>query len=544
MARRLAAAGMTVAIVERALFGGTCVNTGCIPTKTLIASAYAIHMARRAADFGVAIHGPVRADMARVKARKDATSGQSRVGVEESLKTLENCTICRGHARFVSPHEVQVGEALLTAERIFINGGGRAVVPSWPGLDQVAYLTNTSMMTVDFLPRHLVVVGGSYVGLEFAQMYRRFGSEVTVIEMGSRLIQREDPDVSAAVREILEREGVGIRVDATCVRVAKSGQDIVVGVDCTAGAPEIHGSHLLVAVGRRPNTDDLGLDRAGIRQDERGYIVVDDQLRTNVPGVWALGDCNGRGAFTHTAYNDFEIVAANLLDDDPRRLSDRITAYALYTDPPLGRAGLTEDQIRGSGRHALVATRPMSRVGRAVEKGETQGFMKVLVDADNKEILGAAILGTGGGEVIHGILDVMYAKAPYTVVQRSMPIHPTVSELLPTLLGDLQPLRAQGRPGKFEGRFVRAFCPEFYVLDPLPGRVPGIHVLSQPRSLRRRRGWPDQVRPWDPHRFHRIAAWQPILLSAGMLLSGAFATAWRNPPESDRRNRCHAQGPT
>ena len=440
LARRLAAAGMTVAIVERKLFGGTCVNTGCIPTTTLIASAYAIHMARRAADFGVVVDGPVRADMARVKARKDAISRQSRAGVEESLKALENCTIYRGHARFVGPREVQVGEDLLTAERIFINVGGRAVVPPWPGLDRVPYLNNSSMMAVDFLPRHLVVVGGSYVGLEFAQMYRRFGSEVTVVEMGSRLIQREDPDVSAAIKEILEREGVGIRLNATCIHVAKAGEDIVVGVDCTSGAPEVHGSHLLVAVGRRPNTDDLGLERAGLRQDDHGYIVVDDQLRTNVPGVWALGDCNGRGAFTHTAYNDFEIVAANLLDHDTRRLSDRITAYALYTDPPLGRAGLTEDQVRRSGKRALIATRPMTRVSRAVEKGETQGLMKVLVDADSKEILGAAILGTGGDEVIHGILDLMYAKAPYTVLQRSMPIHPTVSELLPTLLGDLQPL--------------------------------------------------------------------------------------------------------
>ena len=440
LARRLAAAGMRVAIVERKLFGGTCVNTGCIPTKTLIASAYAIHMARRAADFGVVVDGPVRADMARVKARKDAISRQSRAGVEESLKALENCTIYRGHARFVGPREVQVGEDLLTAERIFINVGGRAVVPPWPGLDRVPYLNNSSMMAVDFLPRHLMVVGGSYVGLEFAQMYRRFGSEVTVVEMGSRLIQREDPDVSAAIKEILEREGVGIRLNATCIHVAKAGEDIVVGVDCTSGAPEVHGSHLLVAVGRRPNTDDLGLDQAGIHQDDHGYIVVDDQLRTNVPGVWALGDCNGRGAFTHTAYNDFEIVAANLLDHDTRRLSDRITAYALYTDPPLGRAGLTEDQVRRGGKRALIATRPMTRVSRAVEKGETQGLMKVLVDTHTKEILGAAILGTGGDEVIHGILDLMYAKAPYTVLQRSMPIHPTVSELLPTLLGDLQPL--------------------------------------------------------------------------------------------------------
>ena len=440
LARRLAAAGRSVAIVERGLFGGTCVNTGCIPTKTLIASAHAMHMARRAGDFGVVVEGPLRADMARVKARKDAVSGQSRDGLEESLRALENCTVFQGHARLVSAHGVQVGGALLTAERIFINVGGRAVVPGWPGLEEVAYLTNSSMMAVDFLPRHLVIVGGGYVGLEFAQMYRRFGSEVTVIEMAPRLIHHEDPNVSAAIGEILEREGVNIRVGATCIRVRKDAEDIVVGVDCTAGAPEVHGSHLLVAVGRRPNTDDLGLERAGIAQDEHGYIIVDDQLRTNVPGVWALGDCNGRGAFTHTAYNDFEIVAANLLDNDPRRLSDRIPAYALYTDPPLGRAGLTEEQVRGGGKRALIGTRPMTRVARAVEKGETQGFMKLLVDAENKQILGAAILGTGGDEVVHGVLDVMYAKAPYTTLQRTMPIHPTVSELLPTLLGDLRPL--------------------------------------------------------------------------------------------------------
>jgi pyruvate/2-oxoglutarate dehydrogenase complex dihydrolipoamide dehydrogenase (E3) component len=440
LARRLAAAGMTVAVIERGLFGGTCVNTGCIPTKTLVASAYAIHMARRAADFGVVVDGSVRTDMARVKARKDAASGQSRAGVEESLTTLENCTVYRGHARFVAPHEVQVGEAALTAERIFINVGGRALVPNLPGLDQVPYLTNSSMMAVDFLPRHLVIVGGSYVGLEFGQMYRRFGSAVTIVEMAPRIVHREDPDVSTAISEILDREGIGLRVNARCIRVAKSGEDVLVGLDCAAGPPEIHGSYLLLAVGRRPNTDDLGLDRAGIAQDERGYIVVDDQLRTNVPGVWALGDCNGKGAFTHTAYNDFEIVAANLLDGDSRRVSDRITAYALYIDPPLGRAGLTEEQVRRTGKPALIGKRPMTRVARAVEKGETAGFMKVLVDARTREILGASLLGTGCDEVVHGILDVMYAKAPYTMLQRTMPIHPTVSELVPTLLGDLQPL--------------------------------------------------------------------------------------------------------
>jgi pyruvate/2-oxoglutarate dehydrogenase complex dihydrolipoamide dehydrogenase (E3) component len=439
LARRLAAAGMRVAVIERGAFGGTCVNTGCIPTKTLIASAYAAHMARRAADFGVVLAGSVQVDMARVKARMDAVSGQSRNGVEQSLRSLDKCTVYQGHARFRGPHEVELDEAALTAERIFINVGARASAPKLPGLDQVAYLTNASMMAVDFLPRHLVIVGGGYVGLEFAQMYRRFGSEVTVVEMAPRIVHHEDPDVSAAISQILEREGINLRVNAECIRVAKSGGDVLVGVNCKDGPPEINGSHLLLAVGRQPNTDDLGLDRGGIAKNERGFILVDDELRTNVPGVWALGECNGKGAFTHTAYNDFEIVAANLLDGGARRVSDRITAYALYVDPPLGRAGLTEDQVRRTAKRALVATRPMSRIGRAVEKGETQGFIKVLVDAESEQILGAAFLGIGCDEVIHGILDMMYAKAPYTMLQRTVPIHPTVSELVPTLLGDLRP---------------------------------------------------------------------------------------------------------
>jgi pyruvate/2-oxoglutarate dehydrogenase complex dihydrolipoamide dehydrogenase (E3) component len=440
LAYRLATSGMRVAIVERALFGGTCVNTGCIPTKTLVASAYAAHMARRAAEFGVTVRSDVGVDMTRVKARKDGISGESRTGVERSLRTLERCTVYQGHARFESAREVSVGTERLGAERIFINVGGRAVVPAMPGIETVPYLTNSSMMGVDFLPRHLVVIGGSYVGLEFAQMFRRFGSSVTVVEMGSRLIQREDADISAAIRQILEQEGINIRLNAECIRLRASGQDIVAGVDCREGEPDVAGSHLLLAVGRRPNTDDLGLDKAGVAVDARGYIAVDDELRTSVPGIWALGDCNGQGAFTHTAFNDAEIVAANLLDQDRRRVSDRIQAYGLFIDPPLGRAGLTEAEVRKSGKPALVATRPMTKVNRAVEKGETSGFMKIIVDRMTKEILGAAILGTGGDEVIHSILDVMYAKSPYTVIQRAMHIHPTVSELVPTLLGDLRPL--------------------------------------------------------------------------------------------------------
>ena len=440
LAQRLAGAGMKVAIIERKLFGGTCVNTGCTPTKTMVASAYAAHMVRRAADFGVVDNGPSSVDMKLVKSRKDAIVGQSRTGVESWLRGMTNCTVYQGNGRFESSKEVSVGSERLTANRIFINVGGRAVVPKMPGIEEVPYLTNSSIMDVDFLPRHLVIIGGGYIGLEFAQMYRRFGSEVTIIETASHLAQHEDEDVSTAIRGILEQEGINVRLNATCIGFSRRGEEILAHVDCVSGDPEVSGSHVLLAVGRRPNTDDLGLTEAGVAVDKRGYIVVDDQLRSSVPGIWALGDCNGKGAFTHTAFNDAEIVAANLLDNDPRKVSDRITAYALYIDPPLGRAGLTEAEVRKSGRHALIGRRPMTKVRRAVEKGEAQGFMKIIVDAQTHQILGAAILGTGGDEAIHSILDVMYARAPYTLIQRAVHIHPTVSELIPTMLGQLQPL--------------------------------------------------------------------------------------------------------
>ena len=439
LAARLAAAGRKTAIIERKLFGGTCVNTDCIPSETMVASAYAARMVRRAAEFGVRIDGPATVDMKAVKARKDAVSGQSRSGIEGWLKNLSNCTVYEGHARFESASVVAVGEAKLRAPQIFINTGGRALIPAMPGLDVTDYLTNSSMMEVDFLPRHLIIVGGSYIGLEFGQMFRRFGSQVTILEKGPRLIGREDEDVSAAILEILKAEGIDVRLNAECLSMTKRGGDIVAQFECS-GSEDVVGSHLLLAMGRRPNTDDLGLDKAGVQTDDRGYILVDDELLTSAPGIWALGDCNGKGAFTHTSYNDFEIVAANILDHDNRRVSDRIPAYNLYIDPPLGRAGMTEAEARKSGRPALVATRPMTKVGRAVEKGETQGFMKIVVDAETHLIMGAAILGTGGDEVIHSILDAMYAKAPYTVIQRAVHIHPTVSELIPTMLADLKPL--------------------------------------------------------------------------------------------------------
>lgn len=439
LADRLSGAGMSVAIIERHKFGGTCVNTGCIPTKTLVASAYAAHIATRGADYGFSIDGEVRVDMKRVKARKDEISGRSNKSVESWLRGLKNCTVIQGHARFESARTIRVNDDVLESDKIFINVGGRAAVPPIDGINDVPFLTNSSMMDVDFIPKHLLIIGGSYVGLEFAQMYRRFGSQVTVVEMGPRLISREDEDVSDAVREILEAEGVTIRLNSKCISVSNRGESIAVGLDCQGGAKDVSGSHLLLAVGRVPNTADLGLDKAGITKDDRGYITVNDELQTNVPGIWALGDCNGRGAFTHTSYNDFEIVADNLLNRDHRRVSDRIQTYGLFIDPPLGRCGMTDADIRKSGRRALVAKYPMKRVSRAVEKGETQGFIKIAVDAETKQILGAAILGTAGDEVIHVLLDVMYAKAPYTVVQRAMHIHPTVAEFFPTVLSKLQP---------------------------------------------------------------------------------------------------------
>ena len=438
LAVRFAGAGKTVAIIERDKFGGTCVNTGCTPTKTLVASAYAMHIARRGAEYGFAT-GEVLVDIKRVKARKDEISGRSSKGVEEWLRRTTNCTVIQGQGRFLSQNTVEVNDEVLQADKIYINVGGRARIPDMLGIHDVPFLTNSSIMDIDVLPEHLIIVGGSYVGLEFAQIYRRFGSEVTIVEMGPRLIGREDEDVSQTVREILEAEGINIRLNAKCISLAKRDNGVAVGLTCEEGSPEVVGTHILMAVGRIPNTNDLGLDRAGVATDQRGYIIVDDQLQTNVPGIWALGDCNGRGAFTHTSYNDYEIVADNLFNADHRRVSDRIQAYALYIDPPLGRCGMTDAEVRKSGRRAFATKYPMSQVGRAYEKSETLGFIKICVDADTKQILGAAILGIGGDEVIHVLLDIMYAKAPYTVIQRAMHIHPTVSEYLPVILAKLEP---------------------------------------------------------------------------------------------------------
>jgi pyruvate/2-oxoglutarate dehydrogenase complex dihydrolipoamide dehydrogenase (E3) component len=440
LAARMTREGMKTAIIERKLFGGTCVNVGCIPTKTLVASARAAYMARRGGDFGVVIDGDISVDMKKVKARKDGVVAQSNAGVTNWLKNMEGLSVYEGHGRLESANTVRVNGDLLEAEKIVLNVGGRARVPDMPGLDTIDYLTNSSIMDVDVLPEHLIVIGGSYIGLEFAQMYRRFGSRVTVVEMGDRLIARDDEDVSETVKEILEIEGIEVLLGATCVGFEKRGNQVAVTADCEPGAQEIVGSHVLLAVGRVPNTDDLGVAAAGLETNKRGFITVDDQLATNVPGIWAIGDVNGKGAFTHTSYNDYEILAANLFDNGSRRISDRLTAYGLFVDPPLGRVGMTEREVRASGRKVLVSKMMMARVGRAKERSETHGFMKIFIDAETDKIMGAAILGIGGDEIIHALIDLMYADAPYTVLQRAMHIHPTVAELIPTMLGDLKPL--------------------------------------------------------------------------------------------------------
>ncbi|RZI57052.1 MAG: FAD-containing oxidoreductase [Rubrivivax sp.] len=441
LAERMSQAGWRVAVIERSRVGGTCVNTGCIPTKAMVASAHAAWVVREAARWGVRVPEQVGVDLPAVIARKARISGQSRESVEKWLRGMPKVELIMGHARFEDPHTVVVDGRRLRADRFFINVGGRPAQPGVEGLDTVPWLTNASIMQLQELPRHLVVVGGSYIGLEFAQMFRRFGSEVTVVQRGPRLVPREDADVAEALRGILERDGLTIRTGAECVKLAPAEEGVAVQVNCQTGEPEVRGSHVLIATGRKPNTDDLGLDRAGVRVDERGNIVVDDQLRSSVPHIWALGDCNGRGAFTHTSWNDFEVTAANLLDGADRSVGGRVVTYALYTDPPLARIGLGEQEVRASGRPALIGTRPMTRVGRAIEKGETEGFIKILVDAESKAILGAMVLGVDGDEAVQSLLDVMASKRPYTdVTEGGVRIHPTVSELLPTVLQSLKRL--------------------------------------------------------------------------------------------------------
>ena len=440
LAVRLANAGRKVALVERHLLGGTCVNTGCTPTKALVASAYAAHIAKRGVDFGVRT-GPVTVDMHAVKARMDAIVTKSRTGLERWLQSTPNCTVVRGRAKFVESHAMQVGDEVFEAPQIFLNVGARPAIPAMPGVDTVPFLTSTGILALEELPRHLVVVGGGYVGLEFAQIFRRFGSQVTVIEQHGRLASHEDEDASAGIREIFAGEGIDVRVNAKCIHLEQRGDGVSVGLECDEGAPHIEGSHVLLAVGRVPNTADLNLAVAGVEADGEGFVRVNDELQTTTPGVYALGDCNGHGAFTHTSYNDYEIVADNLVNGATRKVSDRIPTYAIYIDPPIARVGISEADVRKSGKPALMGMRPMTRVSRAIEKGETAGFIKVLVDEETKQILGATVFGVGGDEAIHCVLTAMYSRQPASLLTHSVHIHPTVAELIPTVFGELKPLR-------------------------------------------------------------------------------------------------------
>lgn len=439
LATRLASTGWKVAVVERHLFGGTCINNGCTPTKAMVASAHAAHLARRGSDFGFQA-GPVTVDMRAVKARKDAIVLKSRNSVEQSVRDTQNCTVFTGTAAFASPTTMRVGDDLLEAPKIFLNVGARPVIPKMDGVDSVPFLTSTTILDLEALPEHLIVVGAGFVGLEFAQMFRRFGSQVTVVDRGPRLAPHEDEDASKVIREVFDSESIAVRLNANCIHLEKKGAQVSVGLDCDEGAHFVDGSHILLAVGRMPNTGDLNLAAAGIAPDDRGYIPVDDQLRTSVPTIFALGDCNRRGAFTHTSYNDYEIVADNLLDGASRRVSDRIFCSALYIDPPLATIGMSEAEVRATKKPALVGFRPMTKVSRAVEKGETFGFIKVLVDAETKHILGATLFGTGGDEAVHCILTAMYARQPASLLTHSVHIHPTVAELIPTTLESLKPL--------------------------------------------------------------------------------------------------------
>jgi pyruvate/2-oxoglutarate dehydrogenase complex dihydrolipoamide dehydrogenase (E3) component len=441
LAARLAGEKKKVALIEREHLGGTCVNDGCTPTKTLVASARAAWSARHAAEFGVKLAGPVSVDMKAVKARKDKVVGASVQSLTEWLGSLPSLEYVTGEGSFVSPAEIKVGQRILTAPQIFINTGAKASIPPWPGLSSVPYLTNTSMMELDTLPGHLIIAGASYIGLEFAQMYARFGAKVTVIERGPRPASREDEDISEAIRSILAAEGVTFLFNTTIEAVAKAGHGVLLSLNSGSRLASVEGSHLLVALGRSPNTADLNLAAAGLEADAKGFIPVDEHLRTKIAGIWAMGDVNGRGAWTHTSYNDFEIVADNVIDGGQRSVANRVPVYGLFIDPPLGRIGMSETEVRKSGKLALMATMPMSKVARAKERGETQGSMKVLVDANTNQILGAAILGIGCDEVVHSLLQLMVAGTPYTAMMETMHIHPTVTELLPTLLAGLKPLR-------------------------------------------------------------------------------------------------------
>jgi pyruvate/2-oxoglutarate dehydrogenase complex dihydrolipoamide dehydrogenase (E3) component len=438
----LAGAGQRVLLVERRELGGTCVNDGCIPTKTLIASARAAHVVRAAARFGVVVDGAAHVDMAAVKARKDAVVKESVDGIASWLASLATLTVKRGHARFVADRTIEVDGERFAAPRVFLNTGARALVPDVPGLRDVA-LTNTGMMKLDRVPEHLVVVGSSYVAVELAQAMRRFGSRVTILARGDRLLSREDEDIARTIEEVFAAEGIDVVGGASLERVEATarGARLFFRRRDSARDDSLDATHVLVATGRRPNTDDLALDKAGIAVDAHGYVVVDDQLRsTSAAGVWALGDVNGKGAFTHTSYNDYEVVAANVVRGEARTIANRIFIACVYCDPALGRVGMNEAAARASGRTVLCGARPMTRVNRARAKGETAGVMKILVDAESRTILGASILGPDADEAVHAVAAAMTAGMTADAFSRAVFAHPTLAELLPTIAGELTPL--------------------------------------------------------------------------------------------------------
>ena len=438
LAFKLAEKGKKVAFIEKEHLGGTCLNVGCTPTKTYVASARRMFDAHNGEILGVHIPAGTQLNLGQVKKRKDELIKKSVDGMMSGIEKNKHITFIKGMAKFTGPHTVEVNGEQLSAEKIFINVGARPNIPE--GLKKVNFLTNQSILELDHLPEHLIIVGGSYIGLEFGQMFRRFGSKVTIVEQSDRIISREDEDVSQEIQKVLEREGVEFRLNATCIH-ASDGKDgkVIISVDCENGHPEVSGSHVLVAVGRKPNTDDLQLDSTGIKTDERGYRQVNDRLETNISGVFALGDCNGKGAFTHTAYNDFEIVYENMFEEANRKVSDRILTYGLFVDPPLGRAGITLQEAKDKKLNVMVGYRAMDRIARAKEKGETDGFIRVIVDKETGEILGATVLGVGGDEIISSILNIMYANVSYTVIRDGVFPHPTVAELIPSLLESLEP---------------------------------------------------------------------------------------------------------
>ena len=437
LAAALAGAGWSVAVVERAAVGGSCINYGCTPTKAMVASARIAHLARHAAGWGVET-GPVRVDLGRVVDRKARIVTSFRRWVETKLEQTPGITLIRGHARFVAPRELEVtltagGTTRLTAPHVFLDTGTRSLVPPVDGLDRVPFLDNASVLELRDLPRHLLVLGGGYVGVELGQAFRRFGAEVAIVQRGPRLLSHEDEDVSAAVREILVEEGIEVLLGAEAREVAGSAGDLRLRVATPDGERELAGSHLLVAVGRVPNSDDLGLEAAGVAVDERGFVRVDEQLATTAPGVWALGDVNGGPAFTHVAYDDFRIVRSNLLGAGGATTRGRLVPATVFTDPQLGRVGMSESEARQSGRNVRVAKLPMTRVARALEVGETRGFMKAVVDADSEEILGCAILGLEGGEVMAVLQTAMLGGLRYTEIRDAIFAHPTLAESLNNL---------------------------------------------------------------------------------------------------------------